>query len=114
MAALSALRHVSLDAVRRLPVTEKQLMQAVVELAQLLGYLTYHTYDSRRSNMGFPDLVLARPGRLVFAELKAERGKVSPAQTVWARLLSAAPAEVFLWRPSDWTSGAIEAALRAA
>jgi hypothetical protein len=50
--------------------TEKQLQGAVVELAKRLGYLVYHTFDSRRSNPGWPDLVLCKPPRLIFAELK--------------------------------------------
>ena len=36
--------------------TEKGFQAAVVELARLRGWLVYHTYDSRRSAKGFPDL----------------------------------------------------------
>ena len=42
-------------------VTEKAFQTAVVELAELCGWKVYHTYDSRRSAPGFPDLVLG-PG----------------------------------------------------
>ncbi len=39
---------------------EKPFQAQVVELARLSGWLTYHTHDSRRSQSGFPDLVLVR------------------------------------------------------
>jgi hypothetical protein len=32
---------------------------------------------------GFPDLVLAKHGRLYFFELKTEKGQLSPAQAAW-------------------------------
>lgn len=91
--------------------TEKQFMAQVLELAKLQGWLVYHTHDSRRSEPGFPDLVLVRDGRLVFAELKAEKGRVSPVQQKWLNELvqatltakTATPA-VYVWRPSDWDS----------
>ena len=42
-----------------------------------------------------------RPPRLVLAELKTEKGKVSPAQVAWLeRLEQCAGVEVYLWRPS--------------
>lgn len=92
--------------------TEKELQQAVVDLARLLGWRVYHTYDSRRSTAGFPDLTLVRGSRLVFVELKAEKGRASIAQLTWLRDLSAAGADTYLWRPADWLSGHVEDALR--
>jgi hypothetical protein len=83
--------------------TEKQFQAQVVDLAMLCGWKTYHTYDSRRSAPGFPDLVLVRPPRLVFAELKSEEGLVMLDQRVWLETLSGcteAP-ESYLWRPRD-------------
>jgi hypothetical protein len=92
--------------------TERQLQEAVVALARLHGWLVYHTFDSRRSQGGFPDLVLARSRTgVVFAELKTEKGRVSPAQDLWARTITAAGAKVYLWRPQDWLDGSVEAAL---
>lgn len=78
-----------------------------------LGYLAYHTYDSRRSQPGFPDLVLvhSRQQRLIFAELKKETGRQSNEQKLWEGHLrvirSAVPLEFYLWRPTDWLSGRI-------
>lgn len=78
--------------------TEKEFQAAVVELARALGYRTYHTYSSRRSTPGFPDLVIVRPGSPpIFAELKAERGALSTEQAWWVDALGAE-----VWRPSDW------------
>lgn len=81
--------------------TEKQWQEQVLRLAGLHGFHAYHTHDSRRSQPGFPDLVLVKGGRLIFAELKTETGKTSLAQDVWLEALDETPAEVYLWRPSD-------------
>ncbi len=50
---------------------------------------------------GFPDLVLVKD-RVIFVELKAERGQLTDAQNLWFVWLKCAGAEVYLWRPSDW------------
>jgi len=83
--------------------TEKEFTQQVVDLARLLGWQVYHTWLSVRSAAGFPDLVLAKPGRpLILAELKTERGKLTPAQQAWLDLLQQVPGvEVYVWRPSQ-------------
>jgi len=83
----------------------------VVAMAKALGWLCYHTYDARRCEPGFPDLVMLRPPRLVFAELKTARGRVKAAQQTWLDALRAAGAEAYLWRPGD--ADEVEAALRA-
>jgi hypothetical protein len=83
--------------------TEKEFQEQVVELARLSGWRVYHTWLAVRSASGFPDLVLARPGRLVFAELKSNRGKLTLAQEEWLQALrETGAAEVYLWRPDDW------------
>lgn len=103
--------------------TEEQLQDAVIELAQLLGYLVAHFRPAltargwrtpvQGNGRGFPDLVLVRPGRVIYAELKAHAGTVSPDQQVWLDRLRGGGAEVYLWRPRHWLSGEIEATLRA-
>jgi hypothetical protein len=56
-----------------------------------------------QGDSGLPDLILCRPPRLVFAELKSARGRVSPQQQAWLNALSqCAGVEVYLWRPDDW------------
>ena len=51
-------------------------------------------------------------GRIIYAELKSERGKVSAVQAEWLRALSAAGALAFVWYPADWLNGTIEKVLR--
>lgn len=81
--------------------TEKDWQQAVQNLAIHYGWRHYHTHDSRRSNPGFPDLVLVRGTRLVFAELKTDAGRVSEVQWSWLNALYEAEREVYVWRPRD-------------
>jgi hypothetical protein len=82
-------------------VTEKAWQATVLEAARTCGWLVYHTHNSRRSQPGFPDLVLVRD-RVIFVELKAEDGKLSHAQADWLAALGRAGADVHCWRPSDW------------
>jgi hypothetical protein len=83
--------------------SEKEFQSAVIDLAERHGWRTFHVYDSRRSEAGFPDLTLVRRGVLVFIELKAERGQPSAEQKAWlADLELVAGVTVRLWRPSDW------------
>lgn len=81
--------------------TEAQFMAAVKQVVKLAGWDYYHTYDSRRSDPGFPDLVLARAPRLVFAELKTATGRLRPEQENWRDQLLACGQEWYLWRPGD-------------
>lgn len=103
--------------------TERQFQDAVIELARALGYLVHHVRPAlnRRGRWstplqghpGFPDLVLARPGRLILAELKSERGHLSPWQDEWLAVLTTCPGiEVYVWYPRDWHDGTIEHILR--
>jgi hypothetical protein len=69
-------------------VTEKQLQAQVVQLASLTGWRCYHTFDSRRSAPGFPDLLLVRPPRCLFVELKTTTGRLRPAQAAWLEALA--------------------------
>lgn len=84
------------------PESEKDLQDKIIKLARLLGWRVYHTYDSRRSAHGFPDLVLVRRGRLIFAELKTDKGRITRDQQVWLNDLVATAAEPYVWRPRDW------------
>ena len=86
-------------------------MRAVMALATLLKWRTYHTHDSRHSAAGFPDLVLVKEGRLLFVETKAVGKSPTLEQRMWLAALSAVPcAEVFVWSPDDW--GTITRVLR--
>lgn len=90
--------------------TEKQFQAQVIRYATLMGWRTYHTWLSVKSAAGFPDLVLVRRPRLVFAELKSERGTPTDEQQAWLDDLRASGQQAFLWKPSDWDE--IERVLR--
>ena len=86
-------------------VTEQQWQNTVVEAAQLLGWWVFHDHDSRKNQAGFPDLVLIRPPRVMFLELKRETGKLTTAQGEVLGLLEDCPGvEVEVARPSNWSS----------
>ncbi|GIV22170.1 MAG: hypothetical protein KatS3mg023_3921 [Armatimonadota bacterium] len=85
------------------PIREKEFLQAVRELAELQGWLCYHTWNSLHSPAGFPDLVLVRPPRVLFVELKVGKREPTPAQREWLNLLArCAGVEAYLWKPEDW------------
>lgn len=61
------------------------------------GQETYRT--ATQGHTGFPDLVIARKGVVIHAELKTEKGRLSDDQKKWRDALG----ETWrLWRPSDW------------
>lgn len=79
---------------------EKEFQAQVVDLARRLGWTIYHTFNSRRSAHGFPDLVLVRE-RIVYLELKREKGALTDDQKRWLRLLTAAGGQAYVARPRD-------------
>jgi hypothetical protein len=89
-------------------VTEAELDAAVRRLCEIYSWKRYHTYRSQRSPAGFPDLVLVKAPRIVYAELKSEVGKLTVEQEEWLAALRSVPrAEVFIWRPRDLESIAL-------
>lgn len=83
-------------------VSEADFQRFVFDVAKRGNWITYHTYRSDRSPRGFPDVVAVRPPRVLFIELKKQRGTVSEAQAVWLAYLRACPGvEVYIWRPED-------------
>lgn len=62
------------------------------------GWLYHHNYDSRRSDPGFPDTVMVRGDRIIFAELKTPKGKLSGPQTTWLEALGDVDVESYVWR----------------
>lgn len=95
--------------------SEEDLQQQVIELARFHQYdVTYHNPDSRRSQAGFPDLVLisSSRGRALFRELKSEDGRVRPKQRSVLLAMVAAGLDADVWRPRDLRSGRIVKELR--
>lgn len=84
--------------------SERQFQSQVVKAAGLLGWRCYHTLRSEGSAAGFPDLVLVRRPRVVFAELKAQRTPVTDDQRAWIAELRACGQEAYIWRPDDWST----------
>lgn len=93
--------------------TERSFQASVVELCKLFGIAYYHTYDSRRSAKGWPDLAICGKRGFIARELKAERGTMTADQEKWGGLLRGAGVDWAVWRPADLRSGRIESELRA-
>jgi hypothetical protein len=103
--------------------TERQLLDSVIELAELLKWRCVHfrpgmnrrgvwsTAMAGTQSAGWPDLLMARE-RLVVVELKSAKGRTTPHQLDWLACLANAGIEVYVWRPEDWESGEIEKTLR--
>jgi hypothetical protein len=94
------------------PLRESDMLESLREAAKLGGWAFYHTWFSKRSGRGFPDLVLVHPSRgIIFAELKTARGRVRPEQAAWLDALRAAASSnravwVCLWRPEHLIAAA--------
>jgi hypothetical protein len=83
--------------------TEKDFLRQIKDLAKICHWRVYHPFLSKWSERGYPDITLVRPPRLIFAELKAEKGVLSESQCEWAELLQACPGvEYYCWKPSDF------------
>ena len=98
-----------------LRVTEKEFQRTVIEYAHALGYKVYHQIDmgykdpktgvkrfSRRVGPGYPDLTIVGHNRILFAELKSEKGGTKKGQVEWAVAIKEAGGAYYLWRPSNW------------
>lgn len=102
--------------------TEQEFLRRVIDLAKMTGWRVAHFRPAMTAkggwitrmdgHYGFPDLVLVRPPRLLFAELKVGKNKVTTEQQEWLAALGrcrydpmedvATPIEVFEWRPEQW------------
>lgn len=96
-----------------LAMTEKDLLEQCRAATKVLGLLCYHTHDSRRSEPGFPDLVIVGRRGVLIRELKTERGRVTSAQHTWLNALDDAGVDADVWRPSDLIDGTILDQIRA-
>ncbi len=92
--------------------SEAEFQSEVIKYAKMRGWRTCHFRASMNQRgkwqtavqgdgAGFVDLVLVRE-RVLWIELKAENGKLSPEQEAWIAALMAAGQEVYVWRPSVW------------
>lgn len=97
--------------------TEAEFQRQVCELAAICGWRFLHVRKSigRRGGeagwqtttnlKGWPDLLLwsEKQRRVLAAELKSEKGRVSDAQYEILESLHAAGVETYIWRPADLT-----------
>lgn len=79
----------------------------VVDVAKLNGFMVHHSRPARTTrgwrtpitgHVGVPDLLLARDGMVLAAELKSNAGNLRPEQKEWLRHLGP---HGCLWRPRD-------------
>ncbi|HEX5326194.1 MAG TPA: hypothetical protein VFW75_05965, partial [Acetobacteraceae bacterium] len=94
---------------------EGEFELAVEQMAFAYGWIWYHTHRAQFSPAGFPDLVLVRPPRIVYAELKgydsrSRRGQPTADQQEWIELLLASGQDAGCYWPEDW--GLLEEKLR--
>lgn len=93
--------------------SEKELTRLVIQLARLLKWRSAHFRPAmlrsgkwvtpvQGDGKGFPDLVLVRPPRLLFVELKVGKNRMTPEQVAWMTDLAELPGvECYVWRPDD-------------
>jgi transcriptional regulator with XRE-family HTH domain len=90
------------------PLTEAEFQGRVMDYAQRCGWMRVHYRPAQQrgkwvtaitGDVGAPDLILARNGRVLLVELKKEDGRFRPGQQEW---LTAAGDNGRLWKPSHW------------
>lgn len=105
--------------------TEAEFQRQVTDLAALMGWTWVHFRPARTEQgwrvpvsgplgKGWPDLVMVSPqrGRTLAVELKRELGSLPTLDQEYVhRMLEAGGWTVRVWRPSDLTSGRIQAEL---
>lgn len=91
---------------------EKDFAKQVESVLNLFGWTWKHDLPAVRQSgrwatalsgaKGFPDYFAVRGKRIVCAELKNEKGRLSVEQKQWIELLQASgQVEVYVWRPQD-------------
>jgi len=87
---------------------EEDFKETVIDTAIMHGWLVHHSRPAKtkrgwrtpiEGNPGLPDLILARDGVVIFAELKKHRAYPTPDQRNW---LASIGAQARVWRPADW------------
>ncbi len=93
---------------------EESFQTAVIDFAKLHGWRVAHFRPARTASgwrtpvaadgKGFPDLVLlhSQSSRIVVAELKSEKGKLSNEQSDWLDDFEACNVPAYVWKPTDW------------
>ena len=98
--------------------TENELLTCVIDLAHLYSWRVLHIRPARTEKgyrtplqgdgVGWPDIFAVRDERIVVAELKSDRGRVTDEQQKWLTALSyALQANTYVWTPAEWENGTI-------
>ena len=82
-------------------IAEAPFQRLITDLAEWCGWVWWHDEDSRKNDAGLPDLLLIRR-RLIWREIKTERGKLRPEQLAFGQRLLRAGQDWDCWRPSGW------------
>jgi hypothetical protein len=93
-------------------VLEKDFAKYVEQVLTLNGWTWKHdlpgvTQSGRwatsfRGVAGFPDYIACRGERIICAEIKNEKGRLTNGQKLWIQALQATgKIEVYVWRPED-------------
>lgn len=91
-----------------LTISEADFQSTVIDAARLLRWRVTHFRAARtargwatplQGHPGFPDLVLARDGVVIVAELKRHGGRLTADQRLWGAALGGA---YRLWTPGMW------------
>jgi len=83
---------------------EAALEAKVIQLARMYGWLLMHPRAAYQpgagkwltplsGDAGYPDLTMVRGTRVIFAELKSDKGRLQPNQKVWLDRLEVVSAE---------------------
>lgn len=87
-------------------ISEAEFTSAVVALFQLYGWKVCHIRPAKTAkgwrtayegHAGLPDIIAARGGKVIMAELKVGKNKPTADQAEWLKA-SGSP----VWRPEDW------------
>ena len=111
--------------------SEQSFTNAVLDWAKVYGWRRFHVRNSGargisqvQGDKGFPDLVLVKGSRLIFAELKVGKEQPKPEQLAWLADLGVigmadvttfnespksqfiptlTTPETYVWRPEQWS-----------
>lgn len=94
--------------------TENALKAAVLKIAAERGWMVYTLTQNvvkrpQRKSSGYPDLTLARHGKVIWMELKMQTGQLSPEQEKWREAIGA---DYYIVRPDVLRLGVVEVVLR--
>lgn len=108
---------------KRQKITGRQITDAIIDLAETLGYRCVHFRPARtkrgwttamqgRHSKGWPDLVLVG-NRVIVIEVKGDGDTLRPEQAEWLDAFRHAGVEAHLITAQDWLDGAVDLILGA-